>query len=81
MEGGKGVDHLTGARNEDAYIIQANEGCDTINNDADDFAKTTDVVVFDVPYESINITTAGEKNLFAHVLRLKTIFWENNIGI
>ena len=55
IDGGKGADYLTGGRNEDTYIIRANEGCDTINNDADDFAKTTDIVVFDVKYSKINI--------------------------
>ena len=55
IDGGKGADYLSGGRNEDTYIIRANEGCDIINNDADDFAKTTDVVVFDVKYSKIKI--------------------------
>ena len=55
IDGGKGADYLSGGRNEDTYIIRANEGCDIINNDADDFAKTTDVVVFDVKHSKIKI--------------------------
>ena len=55
IDGGKGADYLTGGRNEDTYIVRANEGCDTVNNDADDFAKTTDIVVFNVKYSKISI--------------------------
>ena len=67
LEGGKGADHLTGGRSEDTYIIRANEGCDTINNDAHDFAKSTDVVVLEVSYKSIN-ARAQNNDLFVYQL-------------
>lgn len=41
IDGGKGADYLTRGRNEGTYIVRANGGCDTVNNDADDVAKTT----------------------------------------
>lgn len=56
LDGGRGKDYLSGGRNEDTYIIRANEGCDVINNDADDYFNTTDILVFDVPFDNINIT-------------------------
>ena len=62
IDGGKGADYLTGGRNEDTYIVRANEGCDTVNNDADDFAKTTDILVFDVKYSKINIRINSDDN-------------------
>lgn len=55
LDGGKGDDHLTGGKNEDTYIIRASDGCDTINNDAEDHETTTDVVIFDVPYKNIEL--------------------------
>ena len=55
LDGGKGDDHLTGGKNEDTYIIRVNDGCDTINNDAEDYETTTDVVIFDVPYKNIEL--------------------------
>lgn len=62
IDGGKGADRLSGGRNEDTYIIRANEGCDIINNDADDYAKTTDVVVFDVKYAKITVRINDQEN-------------------
>ena len=59
LDGSGGPDHLTGGKNEDTYIIRANEGCDTIDNEADDYLKTTDVLVFDVPFDKINPETTG----------------------
>ena len=59
LEGGRGADHLTGAKNEDTYIIRANEGCDIIDNNAEDYANTTDIVVFEVPFDMIDVQTEG----------------------
>lgn len=59
LDGGKGVDLLTGGKNEDTYIIREKEGCDTINNKADDFETTTDVVLFNVNYERIMLEMSG----------------------
>jgi len=55
LEGGRGADHLTGGKDEDTYIIRESEGCDVINNNADDFLNTTDIVVFDVPFNRIEV--------------------------
>lgn len=60
IDGGKGADRLSGGRNEDTYIIRANEGCDIINNDAADYATATDVVVFDVKYAKIAAQMDGQ---------------------
>ena len=60
IDGGKGADRLSGGRNEDTYIIRANEGCDVINNDAADYATATDVVVFDVKYAKIAVQISGQ---------------------
>ena len=46
LDGGRGADHLAGRKNEDTYIIRANEGCDIIDNYAEDYLNTTDVLVF-----------------------------------
>ena len=59
LDGGLGPDHLVGGKDEDTYIIRAKEGCDTIDNDAEDYMKTTDVLVFEVPYEKINVEIKG----------------------
>ena len=58
LDGGLGADSLVGGKGEDTYIIRANEGCDTINNYAQDYFNTTDIVVFDVPFERIDVRTA-----------------------
>ncbi|XP_078357676.1 uncharacterized protein LOC144642570 [Oculina patagonica] len=60
LDGGRGADHLAGGKNEDTYIIRANEGCDVIDNNADDYFNTTDILVFDVPFDSINVQTVGD---------------------
>lgn len=57
LDGSRGADHLTGGNDEDTYIIRANEGCDVIDNNAEDYFNTTDVIVFDVPFEMIDIQT------------------------
>jgi len=59
LDGSRGADHLTGGKDEDTYIIRANEGCDVIDNNAEDYLNTTDVIVFDVPFEMIDIQTVG----------------------
>lgn len=60
LDGGKGADVLEGGRSEDTYIIRANEGCDTINNNADDYEKTTDVAIFEIPYDNIALEKEGD---------------------
>ena len=60
LDGGKGADVLEGGRSEDTYIIRANEGCDTINNFADDYKKTTDVAIFEIPYDNIALEKEGD---------------------
>ena len=55
IDGGRGADVLVGGKDEDTYVIRANEGCDTINNDATDYLNTTDIVIFDVPFDRIEI--------------------------
>ena len=57
LDGGRGADHLTGGKDEDTYIIRANEGCDVIHNNADDYLNSTDIVVFDVPFHAIEVQT------------------------
>ena len=59
LDGGRGADHLSGGKDEDTYIIRANEGYDVIDNNAEDYLTTTDVLVFDVPYEMIEVKTKG----------------------
>ncbi|XP_068680311.1 uncharacterized protein [Montipora foliosa] len=59
MDGGRGADVLTGGKGEDTYVIRATEGCDTINNNAEDFANTTDIVIFAVPLDRISIQVSG----------------------
>ena len=59
LDGGRGADHLTGGKDEDTYIIRANEGCDVIDNNADDYFNTTDILVFDVPFDMIKVETKG----------------------
>ena len=59
LDGSRGADHLSGGKDEDTYIIRANEGPDVIDNNADDYSNTTDVVVFDVPFEMIEVKTKG----------------------
>ena len=60
IDGGRGGDVLTGGRGEDTYVIRENEGCDTINNDASDYSSTTDIVIFAVPLNRIQIQLQGE---------------------
>ena len=60
IDGGRGADVLTGGRGEDTYVIRENEGCDTINNDANDSSSTTDIVIFAVPYNRIQMQLTGE---------------------
>lgn len=55
IDGGRGADCLDGGKGEDTYIIRGNEGCDTIENYAPDYLSTTDIVIFDVPYERIDV--------------------------
>lgn len=55
IDGGRGADILDGGKGEDTYIIRGNEGCDTIENYAPDFLGTTDIVIFDVPFERIDV--------------------------
>ena len=57
LDGGRGADHLSGGKDEDTYIIRANEGYDVIDNNAEDYLTTTDVLVLDVPYEMIEVKT------------------------
>ena len=59
LDGSRGADHLSGGKDEDTYIIRANEGPDVIDNNADDYLNTTDVAVFDVPFEMIEVKTKG----------------------
>ena len=59
LDGGLGADHLYGGRDEDTYIIRANEGCDVIDNDADDYLNTTDIAVFEVPFKMIEVQIIG----------------------
>ena len=59
VDGGRGADRLSGGKDEDTYIIRANEGCDIINNDAEDYLNTTDVLVFAVLFELINVEVNG----------------------
>ncbi|CAB3988828.1 iron-regulated -like [Paramuricea clavata] len=59
LDGGRGADYLTGGKDEDTYIIRAKEGCDTIDNNAEDFLNTTDVLVFEVPFDEIEVHTRG----------------------
>ena len=59
LEGGRGADQLTGGKDEDTYIIRANEGCDVIDNNAEDFLNTTDIVVFDVLFDMIDVQMKG----------------------
>ena len=47
--------YLSGGKDEDTYIIRGNDRCDVINNDAEDYLNTTDVLVFDVHFAKINI--------------------------
>ena len=61
LDGGRGADHLSGGKDEDTYIIRANEGYDVIDNNAEDYLTTTDVLVFDVPYEMIEVKTKGNE--------------------
>ena len=55
IDGGRGADILDGGKGEDTYIIRGNEGCDTIENYAPDYLNTTDIVIFDVPFERIDV--------------------------
>ena len=59
IDGGRGADVLTGGKGEDTYVIRATEGCDTINNNAEDFVNTTDIVIFAVPLDRIRIQLSG----------------------
>jgi Ca2+-binding RTX toxin-like protein len=59
LDGGRGADHLSGGKDEDTYIIRAKEGCDTIDNNAEDFLNTTDILVFEVPFDEIEVRTRG----------------------
>ena len=59
LDGSRGADHLSGGKDEDTYIIRANEGPDVIDNNADDYLNATDVAVFDVPFEMIEVKTKG----------------------
>ena len=59
IDGGPGADRLAGGKDEDTYIIRANEGCDVIDNNAEDYSTTTDIAVFDVPFEMIEVKTEG----------------------
>ena len=59
VDGGRGADRLSGGKDEDTYIIRANEGCDIINNHAEDYLNTTDVLVFAVLFELINDEVNG----------------------
>ena len=59
LEGGRGADQLTGGKDEDTYVIRANEGCDVIDNNADDFLNTTDIVVFDVLFDMTDVQMKG----------------------
>ena len=59
LDGGNGADYLTGGKDEDTYIIRVNEGCDVINNDAADYFNTTDVLVFEVPFDRIEVQKKG----------------------
>ena len=51
---------MTGGKNEDTYIVRANEGCDVIDNNADDYFNTTDILVFDLPFDLIDVQTVGD---------------------
>lgn len=55
LDGGRGDDVLTGGKGEDTYVIRGKEGCDAINNDAEDYLNTTDIVIFDVPFDRIDM--------------------------
>ena len=55
IDGGRGADVLNGGKGEDTYVIRENEGCDTIHNDAPDYLNTTDIVIFNVPFERIDL--------------------------
>ena len=59
LDGGRGADHLSGGKDEDTYVIREDEGCDVIDNSAEDYSTTTDVAVFDVPFEKIEVKTKG----------------------
>ena len=59
LDGSRGADHLSGGKDEDTYIIRGNEGPDVIDNNADDYLNTTDIAVFDVPFEMIEVKTKG----------------------
>ena len=59
LDGGKGADHFSGGKDEDTYIIRANGGCDIIDNNAEDYLNTTDILVFYVLFEQINVEIDG----------------------
>lgn len=46
LTGGLGDDYLKGGQGDDTYIWGRGDGLDTVNNDAVDYAGTTDTVVF-----------------------------------
>ena len=57
LDGGGAEDYLFGGDGEDTYVVKKNEGCDIIDNFADD--NSTDIVVFEGLYEKSKVKEDG----------------------